>query len=386
MTTPLFKAHTRGTHRLIPPEQTLHSLQSHLPALGITRCADVTGLDRLGIPVFCAIRPRGSLLQVANGKGLDPIAARVSALMEAAEYFHYEQASNCLHRSSLASLRRQGRWAVEPDTLPLYKAGCFFSPDYAIDWEPGEELLTGRETWLPASYARIRSPRLYPILTNGLASGNHLIEATLHGLYELIERDAISRLVSKGRIRMEQPQCRGIDLDTVGDGPVGELVEKIRCANIKLALVWIESCIAVHTFWAVLLDKDPFSHCSTVNVGYGTHLSVSVAATRAITEAAQSRLTFIHGAREDLSPEAYQASESHPRLFAYFDGLECSTPWHSLTDIAGADLLQDYRWVLEHLAAAGYDNILRVTLTRPPLNIPVVRVLVPGLQLIAGLF
>ena len=40
-------------------------------------------------------------------------------------------------------------------------------------------------------------------------------------------------------------------------------------------------------------------------IGYGTHLSVSVAPTRAITEAAQSRLTFIHGSREDLEQEGY---------------------------------------------------------------------------------
>jgi ribosomal protein S12 methylthiotransferase accessory factor len=255
-----------------------------------------------------------------------------------------------------------------------------------MDWERGEELLTGREAWLPASSVRIATPMLYLLSSNGLASGNHLIEATLHGLYELIERDAISRLGHQGRIRMEQPQCRGIDLDTVGNGPARELIEKIRSADIKLVLIWVESCIPVHTFWAVLLDNNPLSHCSAVNIGSGTHLSVSVAATRAITEAAQSRLTFIHGAREDLKPEAYLASDSHPRLFAFFDGLECSAPWNGFTDIAKDDLLQDYRWVLEHLGAAGYDNIFRVTLTQPPLNIPVVRMLVPGLQLNPGLF
>jgi ribosomal protein S12 methylthiotransferase accessory factor len=386
MTTSLFKAHTRGTHRLIPPERTLGYLQHHAQAFGVTRCADVTGLDHLGIPVFSAIRPRGRLLQVANGKGLDPTAARVSALMEAVEFFHYEQSSESWQNASFAAMRREGRWAIEPSCLAEYRVGCFYSPDYVIDWEPGEELLTAREAWLPASAVRIRTPMLYPFSSNGLASGNHLVEATLHGLYEVIERDAVSRLSSKGRIRVEQPQCRSIDLDTVDNDSVGELIEKIRHANMKLVLIWIESCLPVHTFWAILLDKNPFSHCSAVNIGYGTHLSVSVAATRAITEAAQTRLTFIHGAREDLNPGTYQASDWRPRLLAFFDDLECATPWQSFTDLAGTDLLQDYHWLLQHLAAGGYRNIFRVTLTQPPLNIPVVKVLVPGLQFNGNLF
>src|SRR5947208_11733958 len=38
-------------------------------AIGVTRVARVTGLDRSGIEVACAVRPLGHVLQVANGKG-----------------------------------------------------------------------------------------------------------------------------------------------------------------------------------------------------------------------------------------------------------------------------------------------------------------------------
>jgi len=37
--------------------------------LGVTRTARITGLDRLGIEVACAVRPLGHILQVSNGKG-----------------------------------------------------------------------------------------------------------------------------------------------------------------------------------------------------------------------------------------------------------------------------------------------------------------------------
>jgi ribosomal protein S12 methylthiotransferase accessory factor len=376
----LIKAHTSGTHRLFPPEVTLHHVQSQLSELGITRCADVTGLDHIGIPVFCAIRPQARLLQVANGKGVDSVSARVSALMEAAEFHYYERASNCSRRASLATMRREGYGMIEPQDLAQFRGDCFFSPDYIIDWEQGEELVNGRPIWLPSSSVRIQIPMLYPFSSNGLASGNHIIEASLHGLYELIERDAVSRLSRRGRIRLERSNCCCIDLDTVDDLQVVGLIEKVRAAQIKLILIWIESVIPVHTFWAILLERNPFGHCSKVNIGYGTHLSVSVAATRAITEAAQSRVTYIHGAREDLNPGAYRESMHQSRLFTFFDGLESSTAWQEFSETSSTDLIRDYQWVLEQLVTAGYKNILRVPLSQAAGSIPVVKMFVPGLH------
>ena len=60
---------------MLPPEDTLAKIEPHLSAIGVTRCADVTDLDRVGIPVFCAIRPQGKMIQVTNGKGLRRIDA-----------------------------------------------------------------------------------------------------------------------------------------------------------------------------------------------------------------------------------------------------------------------------------------------------------------------
>jgi ribosomal protein S12 methylthiotransferase accessory factor len=111
-----------------------------------------------------------------------------------------------------------------------------------------------------------------------------------------------------------------------------------------------------------------------------------VAAARAITEAAQSRLTLIHGAREDLHPVSEQLRKSSSHLFALFDQLKPRTRWDSCRDAAGPDLLQDYEWILEQLAAAGYLEILRTELTPPGSDISVVRVFVPGLQCRGELF
>src|SRR3954469_14105813 len=67
------------------------SVRSLLSALGVTRVARVTGLDRAGIEVACAVRPGGHVLQVTNGKGLTWARARVAAVSEAAELWASER-------------------------------------------------------------------------------------------------------------------------------------------------------------------------------------------------------------------------------------------------------------------------------------------------------
>jgi ribosomal protein S12 methylthiotransferase accessory factor len=65
--------YSEGTHRSVTPQETLRRILPLLPAMGITRVADVTGLDRLGISTWCTVRPAARLIQIANGKGLTPI-------------------------------------------------------------------------------------------------------------------------------------------------------------------------------------------------------------------------------------------------------------------------------------------------------------------------
>src|SRR5262249_50863909 len=149
----LQKTYTCGTHRLLAPEQTLMNITRHLETLGVTRLADVTGLDSIGIPVYCAIRPSAKSLQVSNGKGLGQADAKVSALMEAIELHHFENPPSNLRRGSLRSLQREGHHVIEPDTLPCYRSDVFFSADRVIDWVSADELLSAKEVWLPASAA-----------------------------------------------------------------------------------------------------------------------------------------------------------------------------------------------------------------------------------------
>jgi YcaO-like protein with predicted kinase domain len=87
------KTYMRGTHRLIPPAETLARLKPLLPQMGITRLANVTGLDTIGIPVVMSVRPCSRSLSVSQGKGLDLDSAKASAAMESIEGYHAERVS-----------------------------------------------------------------------------------------------------------------------------------------------------------------------------------------------------------------------------------------------------------------------------------------------------
>lgn len=381
---PCTEAYTRGSHRVVPPEETLRRINPLLGEAGITRCADVTGLDCLGIPGFCAVRPRGIALQVSNGKGLRPIDARVSALMEGLELHHAEQPIG-LRAGSAEVLRRERLDVVPVPELPSYDGARYFSEQFIIDWAPAEEMVTARCCWVPAGSVYLCWPSPIAFSSNGLASGNTVAEATLHALYEVLERDAVSRVFVDGRLRLDE-RCSVVDLETIDHPAVVDLRARIEAAGSMLRLLYVRSAIGVHTFWAMIVDPTPFASASAVQGGYGTHLSPSVAATRAITEAAQARLALIHGAREDIDPRMYRWSSAHRKVRAFFSRLKGSFSWRELEDESGQSADGDLARLMDDLIRAGLRRVYRTTLTRAPFHIPVVKVQVPGLQMKGGLF
>ncbi len=67
------------------PRETLSRVEPLLAGFGITRVARHTGLDDIGIPVWCAYAPNSRSIVIAQGKGLTDIDAKVSTVMEALE-------------------------------------------------------------------------------------------------------------------------------------------------------------------------------------------------------------------------------------------------------------------------------------------------------------
>lgn len=394
MTDPLIPTYVLGTHRLVPPEQTWTRIEPLLERCGITRLAEITGLDEdFGVPTYTAVRPGGLVLQTGNGKGLTKAAAKVSAAMEAIELFHAENPDRSRFvRASLEHMRTRG-WSTFVPPRDEADRRFYFSEGYEIDWVQGEDLVSGEEVWVPASAVFFVDPTIYQTTTNGLASGNHEVEATLHAIYELLERDAISRVV-KGDVLDVQGRCRVVDPKSIDDEPLRQLVRKIEDARSRLVLLWVPCEAPIHVFWSILLNLAPQHGATSLITGAGAHPDPTVATARAITEAIQSRLTIVQSARDDvgLRPSFSTPEHAPSRASRYFAGLDTDASWSgvvegsTIPDARAFDMSQLTSRILTALTERHQGVAVRVELSRPELGVPVVKLLTQHLQFRRQLF
>lgn len=365
------KRYTLGTHRARDPAATWAWLVPLFPKVGITRVADVTRLDRLGVPVWQAIRPRSRNITVSQGKGLTPEAAKVSAAMEAVELWHAERLDHL--PQTVRTLRQMAGHNPIPETSLRWIVDAPRLADWLLPWLRLRSLTRDRPGWLPRDMVEIDyrlSPTLRPQsflrTSNGLASGNTPEEALLHALCELIERHAMT-------LAHRQPARRQrLDEATLTCAHARALIDQLRAAGSQLALYDLTWEAGVTVLQVELVSDD----LPVVWRGSGCHPDPAVAAARALTEACQSRLTFISGARDDLPP---LAGGQHPaRVYKAFDPPTASRAFTALPNLASDDLATDVERVITRLEALGFEPFL-LDLTRPELGVPVALTFVPGL-------
>jgi ribosomal protein S12 methylthiotransferase accessory factor len=373
------KQYLAGTHRVVDPAATLACVLPMAPRMGITRVAVLTGLDVLGIPVVAAIRPNSRSIAVHQGKGVTLAAAKASAVMEAVEIFHAETMTLNLRLAACHELAE----AVDPTTLP--RAAGRVLGDARILWVEAQNLMSGGRLFVPyelvtADYTHPApaGAGLFQATTNGLASGNHWLEAVLHGLYEVVERDAIALWRAGGETARA---ASAMALDTV-DGAVSQgLLACYRAAEVAVRVWDVTSDIGLPCFVALAVAPDAIDGVEP-ELGSGCHADRDIALSRALSEAAQARLTRISGARDDFAPEGYADIARAERLEMAARWLQipgrrdfCRAP-----SCAGPTLRHDLDAALTRLAAAGVHQVAYVDLTRPEFGIPVARVIVPGLE------
>lgn len=367
-TTKVFRA---GTHRVRHPDATWDIIAPKLGRFGITRIADVTGLDSLRVPVAMAVRPEAKTLSVAQGKGRTYGLARVSAAMESIELWHAEYAEIRLSHRGVPSRECELPYRIES----LADPGSLVTSATPVDWVSAVGLVSGATIPVPASVvfytqdsAQSWRPPGLGWSSNGLASGNSRLEACLHGLYEVIERDA----VSAGR----HVAARPLDPASVTDAECAELIARIRHVGVRLDLEVIDNRFGVPCFGAMVWSQDFAVACR----GWGAHSSPGVALSRAVTEAAQSRLTAIVGSRDDL-PAIYE----HVRLAA---GAPTGPPAEQAAwrDVVSAwcedfgDVAEEARWLVATVACVCATEPLLVDLSVDA-DVAVVKAVVPGAAL-----
>jgi ribosomal protein S12 methylthiotransferase accessory factor len=372
-----------GTHRLIPPSETLSKVTPLLPAMGITRIANVTGLDRIGVPVIMVTRPNARSIAVSQGKGLDLDAAKASGVMEAIEIHHAEHIQHPLKLASHNEMM-SSHDLIDLDRLAKV-ANSRFHPDLPMLWIEGFDLLNSAPLWLP--YETVHTNFTLPSppgagsfspSTNGLASGNHILEATCHALFEIIERDAITLWRSCDDL----VNLKRLDLDTVSDPGCREVLQRLDDAELDLAAFDATSDLGMPVFYATLIDRR--HEASHPGIGAGCHIAPEVALLRAMTETIQVRMTYITGARDDLSPEEFTERGRSQKLGPVNALMRRDGQRPSFNDIAsppiGATFADDLALILERLRAVGIEQAAVVDLTKPAFDVAVVKAVIPGLE------
>ena len=373
-----------GTHRTVHEPDTLRRLTPLLPHFGITRVANVTGLDDVGVPVVTVMRPQSRSLTVAQGKGLTLAAAKVSGIMESIEQYQAERIQLPLHFGSYRDRAAAGR---PPAWTRLPRAGRPLDPFARLLWVDGISARTGDIVEVPFAAVTLDMSQphppgheYFPVSSNGLASGNVLAEAIAHGLWEVIERDALALFYRRS---LAEQSRRRLRLDTVSGLSARSLLDAFHRAGVGVALWDITSDLQVPAFLCSVVERDldPFRRVGLAR-GCGCHPDVEVAVCRALCEAAQTRLTRIAGSRDDLSSEEFRAVQQ-PEFIRRHQAQLAEPQHRSFQEVSGrvhTTFGEDLDWALQCLESAGIDDFVYVDISPRELPMKVVRVVVSELE------
>jgi ribosomal protein S12 methylthiotransferase accessory factor len=327
----------------------------------VTRLADVTRLDVIGLPVWQAVRPWSRALSVHQGKGASDDDARLGALLEAVESHAAEsfaaETMRCAFRALPDALRAPdiGDFAAQRSAPP--------AADAPVEWVPAERVNGGGELFLPRSAVSLDMttdlPSRFERTSNGLATGATFADALMASLHELIERDAVGAWQSRD---LEERIFSVVDLQTIGYDWLEELIERIKAAGAVLRCYRVPSPTGTPVFACEINDWTKAAAPYRTTNGRGAHPLPEIALFRAVAEAVQSRATFIAGARDDLYPWRYAAEE---KAITIAFGLPAppgiaAVDFHSVEP--GPQTLSELVAALER---AGFPNAAAVTLAQP---------------------
>jgi ribosomal protein S12 methylthiotransferase accessory factor len=369
--------------RSLAPETTLLYAKQWAATAGISEVTEITNLDVLGVPVFVSVRPQARGEAFTFGKGLRRVDAEVGAYMEALEFYFAEPGIGGVSTHWGSARDVAGHERADDAILnfvPLLQREVDL--DGSLLLASAQDLESGAECSIPAELvfypAADVGQSLFGSSTNGLASGNALLEATIQGLLELIERDIWS-------FEFVRSASKLVESASLPD-EVREIIERAERNRLQLKVRTIPNEYGMPFFAAFVFDLNSPSR-KTFNGGWACDLNRDRALVRAVTEAAQSRVAFIHGGRKVPTSEAtaLDAQQREAKLVRqHMLGVSDSRQQVLFTDIpdvaVGSDLQQKLDAVIERLRRVVQEPIYRVVFTPPESPLQVVRVVVPLLE------
>lgn len=360
--------------RTAEAEEVWEAVRDRLDLFHITRVADVTHLDSVGIPTFVAMRPDAQTLSVSQGKGSTRQVARASAVMEAVETWHCENSREC--RPRVVGTAAQMKVGYPLSALPGRRD--LVPESHPLPWVEAVGLLSGASTWVPADCldlslaARAHPLRAYTASTNGTAAGIDPERVVLHALQEVVERDAVALLS-----RLPHAERRHLDLSSLPHRlqPLHRRFSEAHC--------WVEVAVIPRRFGLVVAVCYLYSDDLPILVaGSCARPTLEDAAAGALMEAAQARVAVVTGTRED-SPTVTEARRAAawpatpPESLVAFSAAEPAPPAPAGTSTPTSAQTTD---LARRVASVTGHEPLVVDLTHPDAGVTVRRVVAPGLQ------
>ncbi len=397
-----------GGHRARSASSTLRRLEPHLSAItgvvGTLRRWEATSEF---IHVYAATHPFGwaprkdaewgrGTVEASFGKGASDIQARISAASEAIERYsglftgterrrrarYQDVAQDAVHPNAILHFSK--RQLVQRDEWNARHSMYAWVPepfqeDEPVEWTAAWSLTEEREKYLPTAYCYYG----YPVVdghdfcradSNGCASGASLEDALLQAFLELVERDSVALWWYN---RAPRP---ALDLGTISDSFVSGLILAYSDLGRTLWVLDVTSDLGIPSFVAVSRRTDLKNRGDEVIQGYGCHLDPQIALHRALTEMNQMLLLVERQPGADDPDNRYWFTQATIANQPYLAPGPASplplprgaAPWSN-------DLRDDIRWCVDLLARRGMEMLV-LDQTQPDIDIPVVRVVVPGLR------
>jgi ribosomal protein S12 methylthiotransferase accessory factor len=259
--------------------------------------------------------------------------------------------------------------AHEPEANPE-----LFDPSAKIDWSPVWSLRDGRFKYLPTSilYFFYRGPGSFGADSNGCAAGNTREEAIVQGFLELVERDAYAIWWYN---RLQRP---AVDLDQFDDSYIRDLRKQLTQAGRQLWVLDITSDLGIPTFIAITHWMQ--NGMENIEFGSGAHFDARIALLRTLTELNQFlSLGFMGGGtgeKSSLDGITPLRLEEYPYLIP--GGVALKQQDFSVK-FGNLDTHEQVEACVALAKQAGHDFLV-LDQTRPDIEVPVVRVIVPQLR------
>ena len=393
-----------GGHRVVSPAETLARFSSFVdPLVGVVSELTRVPNEHPEVHVYTAgvngvhasrdlTGLSAGLRRASSGKGFTDAQARASALGEAIErYSSAIQGDEPRTRTTLDALGDAG---IHPNRVMLFSESQYDNPPadpeensgwdrvsqrfgqhVVTDWSPIWSLTESRTKYLPTNLLYLGGSGEFAIGdSNGNAAGNTIEEAVLQGFLELVERDSTAMWWYNRSVR------QAIDLDSL-DAPEWTA---LRAVYERLAretwLLDITSDLGIPSFVAVsrLVSGDN----EEILLGLGAHLDARIAASRALSEmnqmlAALGTIRSSSGVNATLAWWLKNATIANQPYLAPLPGATRSLG--TFPRVSHPDLRDDVLWCQQTVELKNLEMLV-LDHTRPDIEVPVVKVVVPGLR------